>query len=92
MNNKNKYVSCRIIDHECASRRIIDSKYVSCGIIDNEIKNNLSLDPTSLSLPGCTLWQRRSATPARVNGHTTCVMSDASQRIMCAPDRQQRVS
>lgn len=49
MNNKNKYVSCRIIDHECASRRIIESKYVSCGIIDNEIKNNLFFNPTSLS-------------------------------------------
>lgn len=49
MNNKNKYVSCRIIDHECASHRIIDSKYVSCGIIDNEMKYNLFFDPTPLS-------------------------------------------
>lgn len=91
MNNKNKYVSCRIIDNECVSCRITDSKYVSCGIIGNQIKNNLFFDPTPLSQDarsgsGC------SATTARVNGHTTCVMSDKSQRIMHAPDRQQRVN
>lgn len=92
MNNKNKYVSCRIIDHECASHRKIDSKYVSCGIIDNEMKYNLFFDPTPLSPRMHLSGSGASAMPACVNGHTTCVMSDTSQRIMYAPDRQQRVS
>lgn len=92
MNNKNKYVSCRIIDHECASHRIIDSKYVSCGIIDNEMKYNLFFRSNSSFSQDALSGSGASAMPARLNGHTTCVMSDTSQRIMYAPDRQQRVS
>lgn len=60
MNNKNKYVSCRIIDSGCARRRIIDSKYVSCGIIDNEIRIiYFSIQLLSLSLSQGAVWQRR---------------------------------